>query len=269
MQQDFSSVFVTGAGGALASYAEGCILLTKEDINVADSSFIEKVARMKPQAIIHLAAMTDQKACEENPDKAYVVNAIGAYHMALAARKAGALFCYVSTNAVFDGEGTKPFSISDTPSPHGIYGLSKYAGECLVKGVLPEALIVRTSWVFGGGLKRDKKFVGNIMRQIRGGAKELRAVSDVQGTPTYGKDLMKYLLRLIKQKRHGIIHVTNAGSASRFEMAEHIAAKRKITVVPVDAASFGATVPKNEMLQGEVMRPWQEALDEYVRTEWN
>ncbi len=271
MEESKKPILVTGGEGALASYAVGCMLLGRDDADVTQSDVIEKIVAMQPRAIVHLVAMTDHAACEKNPSEAYMVNAIGAYHVARAARSAGAQLCYVSTNAVFGGEGERPYVLSDTPEPRGVYGHSKYAGELLVRGVMPDALIVRGSWIFGGGQEKDKKFVGKIMQHIRENTSELKAVTDVMGTPTYGKDLMKAILTLLDEGRSGVIHITNTGSASRFDMAQCIVEALGVgpIVTPVPSTIFGTSIPKNEMLGGVSMRPWQEALREYIHTEWS
>jgi dTDP-4-dehydrorhamnose reductase len=264
-------IIVTGGDGALASYAQGCMLMGHSDADVTDLAVVDKIAALKPRAIIHTAALTDQKKCEADPREAYMVNAIGAYHMALAAKKSEATLCYVSTNAVFKGEKGTPFTTSDSPDPQNTYGASKYAGELLVTGVLPQALIVRSSWIFGGGKVKDKKFVGNIIKQLQQGTRELKAVDDVVGTPTYGKDLMAALLKFIEEGRTGIMHVTNAGTASRYDMATAAARTLGISIpiTPVSRTTFGSSIPQNEALSGETMRPWQDALREYLINEWS
>ena len=265
------TLLVTGAEGMVGSYAQTGIKLGREALDVTDyTAVMAAFETYHPESVIHLAAVTDQKACEEDPGHAYLVNAIGAYHVALAARTVGARMVYVSTNAVFDGKGGKPFETTGLPDPRSVYGRSKYAGECLVQGVLPQALVVRTSWVFGGGPAKDKKFVGSVMRQLQSGATEVRATSDVQGTPTYGRDFMSALLALLADKKEGLMHLTNQGICSRYDMALLLkeGAYSSTLVTPVPASTFGPGAPLQEALSGMTLRPWQEALREYIQAEW-
>lgn len=264
-------VLITGAGGMVGSYTNFGIRLSHQDLDVTDYAVVQATfEKYHPTAVIHLAALTNQVTCESDPARAYMINAIGAYHVALAARAYKARMVFVSTNAVFNGRGKTPFNISDIPDPQNVYGRSKYAGECLVRGVLPEALVVRTSWVFGGGPEKDKKFVGNVMKQLCAGALQIKATVDVQGTPTYGKDLMEMIVQFLSEKRSGIVHLTNAGNASRYDMTLCIkeSLHSSADIVPVEGSSFGGPVMHNEVLAGETMRPWQEALKEYIETEW-
>lgn len=269
MSQSEDNIVVTGGKGALAAYIPNAVGADREDFDITQCAQTQAwIEERKPSVIIHLAAYTDVAGCEANPEDAYMANAIGAYHVALAARRVGARMVYVSTNAVFDGEGSEPFGRDTTPRPLGVYGHSKYAGELLVQGVLPDALIVRTSWVFGGGPEKDMRFVGKIIAQLE--KSEIMAVSDVMGTPTYAKDLGEILLQLVAKKERGVFHVVNGGYASRFDMARRIVAAgdSKATVVPVSRSLFGAHIPQNEMLKSDiVLRPWGDALDEYIR-EW-
>lgn len=264
-------ILITGADGMVGSYADFGIRLGRKELDVTDASAVHAAfTTYHPAAVIHLAAMTDQAACATDPEKAHLVNAESARIIALAAREAGAQVVYVSTNAVFNGRGADPFSISDTPDPQTIYGRSKYEGERAVLEVLPDALIVRTSWIFGGGPKKDKKFVGNVIKQLRAGAKEIRAAADVAGTPTYGRDFIQAVQGFLEEGKTGVVHLTNAGIASRYDIAKCIRELlgSSAEIVPVAAAVFGGTVTHNEALTGEQMRPWQDALREYIETEW-
>lgn len=265
------NIFITGADGMVGSYADFGIRLDRHELDVTDSAAVHTAfEKYRPTAVIHLAAITNQVACEEDPERAFMVNETGAQYVALAARVAGARMLYVSTNAIFNGSGEKPFSAFDTPDPQTIYGRSKYAGERAVRDILPDALIVRTSWIFGGGPEKDKKFVGKVIRQLHAGISPIKAAPDVRGTPTYGKDLMEMIIRFLAEKKSGVVHLTNTGSASRYDMALCIKdiVGSSADIVPVDASSFGGHVLHNETLTGETMRPWQDALREYIETEW-
>jgi dTDP-4-dehydrorhamnose reductase len=267
-------VLITGANGMVGNYVDFGIKTDKQTLDVTDlEACMSCLSQHKPEFVLHLSALTDLNLCRDNPDLAYKVNSIGTYNIALAAQVAGAKLIYVSTNAVFEGEQARPYSPAHQPAPANIYGHSKYLGELAVLGIDKNNLIVRTSWIFGGGKERDKKFVGKILAKLEAG-EPVQAVNDVYGTPTYGKDLVEKLKELIVSNVSGIVHVVNRGHASRFDIAE---AMKKITNSPseitgVPLASFGdlSNTLRNETLApGEyAMRPWQDALKEYLETEW-
>ncbi|HEY4500162.1 MAG TPA: NAD(P)-dependent oxidoreductase [Candidatus Paceibacterota bacterium] len=269
-----SRILITGGDGVVGSYMRIGVRLLRSDFDITNLSEVEKVIlREKPSVIIHLAALTDIKKCEDSPDLAYRVNAIGTYNVALIAKEVGAKVIYISTNAVFDGKKKGAYLSTDKPKPINIYGHSKYIGELAVLGMSQKNLVVRTSWIFGGGKNRDKKFVGKIITKLLVG-KKLSAVNDVYGTPTYGRDLAISLSKLATSGVSGIIHVTNSGRASRYDMTLVIktALKSKSLISPVSLSNFGKTANtlKNERLDSDeyVMRSWQKALREYIETEW-
>lgn len=260
--------------GVVGSYIKFGLQLSHTDLDITDLSQVEEVIhREKPSIIIHLAAITDMKLCEENHDLAYKVNAIGTYNIALIAKDVEAKVIYVSTNAVFDGLKNGPYASIDIPRPINVYGHSKYLGELAVLGVNSRNLVVRTSWIFGGGKNKDKKFVGKIMPKLQM-SEALSAVSDVYGTPTYGKDLALILEKLVTSDVSGIIHITNSGKASRYDMAmvikESLGSKSKISPVPLSNFKIIGNTLQNESLDSGKysMRPWQGALEEYIKTEW-
>ena len=141
-----------------------------------------------------------------------------------------------------------------------------------MKSLLDEYLIVRPCWMFGGGPERDKKFVAKIVAQF--GTPEIRAISDSFGSPTFGKDLAHALGILIEKNERGIIHLSGKGNASRYDVAKIIidTLKPEIKVTPVTSDYFNlpAARVQNEILSSRLslMRPWQEALVEYLETEW-
>ncbi len=266
-----SDILITGGDGMVGSYANFGIRFSRNELDVTDHAAVHAAfEKYHPTAVIHLAAITNQIVCEGDPERAFMVNETGARYVALAARAVGAHMLYISTNAIFNGSGEKPFNASDTPDPQTIYGRSKYTGERAVREVLPDALIVRTSWIFGGGPEKDRKFVGKIIKQLHAGISPIKAAADVRGTPTYGKDLMETITRFLAEKKSGVVHLTNAGNTSRYDMALCIkeVMDSSVNIVPVDASSFGGHVSHNEALTGETMRPWQDALREYIETEW-
>mgnify|MGYP001587674611 FL=1 len=267
------SILITGDGCMVGSYVDFGI---KTDRNFLDITNLEQVLEVfkkeQPKVILHLAAETDLKKCEENPQHCYFVNSVGTYNVAVASKEINAKMIYISTNAVFDGIKKTPYKEGDEPNPQNYYGRSKFLGELVVKGILENYLIVRTCWIFGGGKEKDKKFVGKIIEQLKNPeTKEIKAVINQIGSPTFAKDLVNEIKKLIIEDKKGIIHISNNGIASRYEIAKFIVEKLKseIKVLSVDSSVFNATA-KNESLTSEnyKLRNWQEALEEYLKTEW-
>mgnify|MGYP001610821118 FL=1 len=276
MTINFDKILITGANGMVGSYADFGIKTNRRSMDVTDLKEVLTICRKyKPQAIIHLAAETDVDRCERDPEYAYMINGIGTYHMALAAKELGAKLVYISTAGVFDGIKESPYNEEDEPNPQNYYGHSKFLGELAVKGMLENYLILRVCWVIGGGPEKDQKFVAKIINQIKNkDVKEIRAVNDQIGSPTFGKDLLAVIKILLQKDERGIFHVPNTGIVSRYDVAKFIidSLRPEVKVIPVDSSYFNldAKRTKNEGLASKInlMRPWQEALKEYLETEW-
>ncbi len=264
-------ILITGADGMVGSYIDFGIRASQAQLDVTSlSSVMAACKKYMPKVIVHLAAATNLVRCEQEPAYAYTVNTVGTYNIALAARAVGAKLIYVSTSGVFDGTKAEPYTEEDTPNPVNVYGHSKYLGELAVQGVMENFLIVRTSWVFGGGKEKDKKFVGKILMQKD--AAEISAVADKRGSPTYAKDLARAIAMLIEEDRRGICHV-GGEPATRYDIAKEIVSitNSSAKVVPAVSADFPsayATGCNESMVISVPMRPWQEALREYIQTEW-
>ena len=264
-------VLITGGDGVLASYIDFGTRLGRRDLDVTDHTAVMKAcADRKPKVIIHCAALTDLALCEQHPDQAHLVNAVGTYHMACGARSIGALLVYISTSGVFDGTKKESYTEDDIPNPVNTYGHSKYLGELAVRGILDDFLIVRTSWIFGGGKDTDTKFVGKILQQRE--APEVRAVADKRGSPTYAKDLAQALQKLVTEGTRGIVHL-GGGEATRYDVAREALTLvgSRAQVVSATSGDFASAYRSGEnerMRRSALMRPWQEALADYIKTEW-
>ena len=273
MALDFNKVLITGGSGMIGRYADFGLRPSKTEFNITDrDQVLSVITKMKPTAILHLAALTDMTYCEEHREEAFRINAESTKILAKAATAVNARFIYLSTNAVFDGTKSTPYDESDLPSPANEYGKSKIAGEAFVKEYGREWLIVRTARVFGGGKAADKRFVGKIIAQLN--EPEIHAIDDSLDTPTYAKDLMQRIKELMREGRTGLVHITNSGIASRFLQAKSIADffGYRGRLVPVSLNDFHLIPPplRNEALVSQTtrLRPWQEALREYLETEW-
>lgn len=234
-------------------------------------------SEFQPDIIINLAAMTDLEECEGWAKQAIDTNAGGSMNCAMLAMKRNIPYVYISTAGIFDGM-QEYYSDEDKPNPLCVYAKTKYMGE-LAAQLVPQHIILRCGWQMGSGPK-DKKFIQKIWQQIKAGATELNVVTDKQGTPTYVRDFTRQIDKLITTKSYGVYNSVCKGEASRYDVAVEfvhllgLQDKIKINVVPSSffAEKFYATRPASEKLltkrlniQGlNVMRPWQEALAEYV-----
>jgi dTDP-4-dehydrorhamnose reductase len=280
-----ASILVTGAYGMVGS--DLCRLLARNhrvystgrgEMDVADAaSVVDTVERLRPDLVVHAAALTDVDYCQLAPEDAFRINARGTQNVALACQRVGATMVYISTIAVFDGTKPTAYTEADTPNPQSVYAQSKFQGEQYVESLLTRYYIVRAGWVFGGGAN-DKKFVGKMLSLARE-RDVLKVVDDNFGSPTYTLDISQGITALTKSQRYGTYHMVNAGApASRFEIAERILEFGGITscqLVPVSAAEFPLPAPRPRMEAAVncrltdqdifVMRPWHEALREYVQ----
>jgi dTDP-4-dehydrorhamnose reductase len=271
----FSKVLTTGSSGMVGSYVDFGIRLDHKSLDVTNmNETVSVIRKYKPKVIIHLAAETDTDRCEKNPQLAYLVNTIGAYNVALAAKDVGAKMIYISTSAVFDGSKNKPYEETDKPNPQSYYAHSKFLGEVAVKSVLQDYLIIRVCWVFGGGPTRDQKFVAKIIKQTD--SPSIKIVTGKVGSPTYGKDLVGALKKMIVGNKKGVFHMPNKGAPSRFTVAKEIVkltnSKTEVTEVGQDFFNKSDSYKRldNESMKNKTsfMRPWQEALKEYINSEW-
>jgi dTDP-4-dehydrorhamnose reductase len=275
-------MLVTGAEGAVGSYvtevfgADYELALTDRlDLDVTNHEECEAWIRaVKPHVVLHLAAATDVDECERNPTKAWTVNTIGTGTLASYARDAR--FVYVSTAGVFSGHKEDPYTEFDWPVPANVYGRSKLQGELLLRAVHQDFLIVRSGWMFGGGDDLDKKFVGKIQNQLAAGYDEIFAVEDKFGSPTYAKDLLGAIYRLLDANEHGLFHGCNEGICTRADVAEKIVevtgADAVVKRCSSDTFKLDAPRARSEAMESyrmrlvgiEPSRPWQEALAEYL-----
>jgi dTDP-4-dehydrorhamnose reductase len=278
-------VLVTGARGMLGTdlcaALNGKFEVTRSDIignglglDVCDTQAVfDAVTQTRPDVIAHLAAATDVDGCERDPDIAYRVNAYGTWNVAAAAARIGAELIYAGTDFVFDGEKGEPYTEFDAPNPINHYGASKLAGERIVERLVTRHFIVRTAWLYGA---RGKCFPKRIIAAA-GAGKKLRVVDDQFGTPTYARDLAAAIVGLVGSRLYGTYHAANSGTCSWYEFARktlEIAGMGDVEVTPIPASEWASPTkrPANSSLrcmafemQGRPpMRPWQEALVDFV-----
>ena len=247
-------------------------------LDITDASEVDKViGEISPDAIIHCAAWTavDAAEDEENRDKVHRINAEGSRNLALAAKKNGAKMLYISTDYVFDGQGTRPWEPDDKCyAPLNVYGQSKLDGELAVSSILEKYFIVRIAWVFGLNGKNFIKTMINVGKTHD----TVRVVNDQIGTPTYTLDLARLLVDMIETDKYGYYHATNEGGyiswydfCCEFYRQYGIATK----VIPVTTEEYGlskAARPYNSRLDKSKLKkngfdplpPWQDAVRRYL-----
>jgi dTDP-4-dehydrorhamnose reductase len=226
--------------------------------------------------LINCAAFTNVDGCETEFDTAYRVNGIGAGNLARAASEKGAEIVHVSTDYVFDGEKREPYYEDDPVCPMSAYGRTKLAGETFVQVNNPRHWIVRTQWLYG---HHGKNFVDTMLEAARS-RPSLEVVNDQIGCPTYAKDLALEIVRIVEHgPPYGIYHGSNEGACSWFDFAKRIldgAGIRNVPVNPItsDKLKRPARRPAHSILRnyhleltiGNRMRPWEEALADYLAT---
>ncbi len=247
------------------------------DITDADQ-VMQTVRSLHPDAVIHCAAWTNVDGAEdkENIPKVFAVNEDGTRNLALACRDVGCKMMYISTDYVFDGQGTAPWQPDCRDyAPLNVYGRSKLAGELAVAETLERFFIVRIAWVFGLNGKNFVKTMLNIGKTHD----TLSVVNDQIGTPTYTFDLARLLVDMIETDRYGYYHATNEGGyISWYDFACEIfrQAGMDVNVIPVTTAEYGlskAARPFNSrldksrlMINGFAPLPdWRDALARYLK----
>ena len=241
-----------------------------EEMDITDADACRRViTEAAPDAVIHCAAYTAVDAAEDNVELCRKINAEGTKNIAEVCRDLDIKMMYISTDYVFNGEGTRPWEPDDHREPLNIYGLTKYEGEVYIERLVKKFFTVRIAWVFG---VNGKNFIKTMLRL----GKERGAVSVVDdqiGSPTYTYDLARLLVDMIQTEEYGRYHATNEGLCSWYEFACEIfrqAGMDEVTVTPVDSSQFPAKAkrPKNSRMdrsklveKGFTPLPtWQDAL---------
>jgi len=273
-------ILVTGARGQLGRelqqvlQGEEVIAADQPEYELTDSKLGEKIAAQRPDLVIHAAAYTNVDGCERDPDFAFRVNVEGTRRVAEGTAKAGARLVCLSTDYVFDGKKTEPYTEQDPVNPLNVYGRSKLMGEQEALKVCPKALIVRTSWLYG---VHGKNFVKTILH-LAATKPEIRVVNDQRGSPTYARDLAGVIVELIRRDMRGVVHAGGEGACSWYEFAEAILqeARSPCRVIPISTAASGrlARRPAYSALSTALLRqhglrlpPWQDGLHRFM-AEW-
>ena len=275
-------VLVTGAKGQLGTDLmhelekrgiEG-IGVDVQEMDITDAEACRRVIKNSgADAVIHCAASTAVDAAEDNADLCRRINGEGTRNVAQACKEADTKLMYISTDYVFNGQGTRPWEPDDERHPLNVYGQTKYEGELAVEELSDKYFIVRIAWVFGVA---GKNFIKTMLRL----GKERGAVSVVDdqiGSPTYTYDLARLLVDMIQTDKYGRYHATNEGLCSWYEFAKEIfrQAGMDVPVTPVSSDAFPAkaTRPSNSRLNKdklsengfERLPAWQDALGRFLK----
>jgi dTDP-4-dehydrorhamnose reductase len=232
---------------------------------------LELLDLSRPDWTILAAAYTDVDGCEANRDLAFNVNLRGAANVARAAKKCGSRLLFLSTDYVFNGTKTTPYTTSDARAPRSVYGQSKADAEIELGRILPDCCIVRTSWLFGTG---GKCFPDTILK-LAEDRQQLDVVGDQRGSPTYVVDLAGAIIQLCRRNAVGIVHATNRGECSWYEFARQIIADSNLSTLvrettsdkfvrPAPRPKYSALSPESLQKYEVVMPEWRDALRRYL-----
>ncbi len=251
-------VIIIGANGQLGfdlvkvfkNTEHETVPLTHADIDITDFKLSDKVLKnIQPETVINCAAYVRVDDAEECADKAFAVNALGARNIAQICKNMGSILVHISTDYVFDGRKTKPYTEEDIPNPLNVYGNSKLAGEYFVRNMLEKHYIIRSSSLFGvaGASGKGGNFVETMIKKAKNN-EEIKVVDDMIMSPTYTKDaacMIKNLL--IKKLPFGMYHVANSGKCSWYDFAKAI-----FEILGMEA---NLSRTKTNILQSKARRP--------------
>ena len=247
------------------------------DITNLDS-VLSLIRAIRPFAVINCAAHTNVDACEVQVDAAHRINAIGPRNLAIASSEVGAKLVHISTDYVFAGDGTRPYTEFDTPAPKAMYGITKLAGENFVRQFADRFFMIRTAWLYGDG----KNFVRTMLR-LSETHDEISVVNDQIGSPTSAAQLANAIFALLPTENYGLFHGTCEGQCSWADFTKEIfrLAGRTTNVRPVTSAEdkemnpAAADRPHYSVLENYMLKltgsysfaDWEKAIAEYMAEE--
>jgi dTDP-4-dehydrorhamnose reductase len=272
-------IFIIAANGQLGTDAVSYFSKKSEviaykdvDLDITDEKKVNNaIEAAKPDVIINCAAITNVDGCEADPDTAFKVNGFGAGVVAQAAAKNGAALVHISTDYVFDGTSSSPYTETDEPCPKNVYGRSKLEGELKVAEYCPRSYILRTAWLYG---PHGNNFVKTMLK-IGEEKGEAAVVTDQVGNPTFTFELIRMIDAVVKSGEYGIYHTTCEGVCSWNEFAREIFKFAGMPVTVKDVLSHEFVRPasrpaysvlsKDKLFEKTGYRPanWQAGLREY------
>lgn len=250
--------------------------LTHQDVEVSDYTSCVRLKDYHPDIIVNTAAFHKVDQCEEEPLRAFSVNAVGARNLATVSKELEAADVFISTDYVFDGSKNRPYDENDVPCPINTYGISKLAGELFTRQN-PKHYIVRVASLFGaaGSSGKGGNFVETMITKAKKG-EPISVVEDMWMSPTYTRDSAAAVESMIRTKLpYGVYHATNNGFCTWFEFAKEILklAGLKPVLTPIRTSqspgkarrpSFSALRSVRLPKHGIRMREWKEALSDYL-----
>ncbi|HZY32042.1 MAG TPA: dTDP-4-dehydrorhamnose reductase [Candidatus Methylomirabilis sp.] len=278
------TTLLIGANGQLAGELwqafsdQELIPLSHADLELTDRAQVnETLQKYRPGLILNTAAYHRVDECEDEPERAFAVNAIAVRDLALAAKEIGAALVHFSTDYVFDGRRQSPYREVDPPCPLSVYAMSKLAGEHFVRAASDRHLVIRTCGLYGLAGTRSKagNFVETMLRLAIEG-RQIRVVGDQIVTPTSAKELARKVRQLVGVGGSGLYHITNHGACSWYQFAVAIFELSGIrpSLFETTSAAFGARAvrPSYSVLENsrlgrlglDDLSPWQEALKAYL-----
>ena len=267
---------ITGGAGQLgqelARLLPAATAVDVDKLDVTDEDAVWRAfTRHSVNTVIHCAAMTNVDACELDPAQARRVNAVGTRHVATVCGSLGIYLIAISTDYVFDGHQGRVLTEDLDPRPISVYGKTKFEGETAVRELCRHHAIVRTSWLYGDG---NKGFVAGVLRNGVGGT-PMKMTSQISN-PTWARDLAPALVELARQRAVGTFHLTNEGGVTRDNWAREILNAGNLDpglIETVESFPAPAKRPRFSSLTnikarqiGITMRPWKEALGEFIST---
>ena len=274
-------ILVTGASGqlgtAFASLDADIVAVSHAELDITNADAIDTVVgAVKPSAIINCAAYTAVDAAESDEEAATNINGHAVGLLAQAAADRGCRFVTYSTDYVFNGTASSPYLESDPRDPVNAYGRSKLLGEHLALAASSESLVIRTSWVLSG---THDNFVATMLRLTASG-KALTVVDDQVGNPTIVEDLARATIGLLDRGVDGIVHITNQGSTTWFELARYSVSAAGIDpelIQPCSTADYPTPAKRpafsvlgserSDEIALESLRPWKDATRDVVRSQ--
>ncbi len=252
-------VAIIGAKGQLGSdlvkifHNDDIVPFTHNDLDVTNYESLVKIKDSKPDAVINTAAFHKTDDCEDNPEKTFTINAIGARNVARICNELGATMVYISTDYVFDGSKNSPYNENDIPNPINTYGISKVAGESYTK-LVDKHYIIRVASLFGvaGASGKGGNFIETMIKKAMSN-EEIKVVDDMVMSPTYTRDGASMIRNiLMRNLPSGVYHVTNMGQCSWYDFAEAI-----FRILNIEA---NLSTTKTTIIQSRAKRPMYSPL---------
>lgn len=280
-------VAVIGANGQLGSdvaamfakHGDAVIPITHADIELTDIDSISKCLKgLQPQLVVNTAAMHQVERCEQEPEKAFAVNALGSRNLALVTGELGAVLMHVSTDYVFDGSKGSPYEEQDATRPLSVYGNTKLSGEYFIRSTTPRHFVLRTSGLYGRNPCRGKGGLNFIDLMLKLGKErgKVRVVDSEEITPTSTCELAQQMVLLSRSENFGLFHATAEGSCTWYDFAREIfsVAGLHVRVEIADPQEFPSKVPRPRysVLENKALKahgancfsPWQDGLRQYL-----